>query len=332
LLKAETADGSPISRSKNTREKEHEVQSNGLSPEKYVKISVGSADTPPYSVRTRNRVRIDVSNNPDTPVPQVRTRKRGQVDVEVELRSSPLGTRNTLRSKGNVGVESVVKENVNDSSVFLPSVRKTRGTKLAPAVEILSCPASRKRGAEGAVDAKSSPVSSRRQQGATAKTKTVESSPTSRRQVAAVTADDKPLPPRRKRHAIVPTETVISESPVTRKTRGKSTLKSVVTSPPAATAVPLEDSFTSANKQLTAKASPLTAGKRQKRGTEAVEQPIPKPARKLRGAKLPGEFYDMYAALGLGFSLPLTEMSSRNGKKKKCFWGVEHIWHRRLMI
>jgi hypothetical protein len=92
------------------------------------------------------------------------------------------------------------------------------------------------------------------------------------------------LPPRTRRRAIVSTETEVPESPVTKETRGKSTLKTAIASPPVATAMPLEDSFTSANKQLTAK-----AGKRRKR-TKTVEQPATKPARKLRGTKLSGEF------------------------------------------
>jgi hypothetical protein len=206
------------------------------------------------------------------PGPQVRRRKRGVVGGEVELPSSPPGTKKTLRSKVNVEVGSVVKEDLNDPPVSSPSVRKTRGTKLISAVDVASTPR-RKRGA----DAESSPVPSRR------------------RQPVTVTADDKPLPPRRQGRADISAETDILESAVTKRTRGK---KSAVKSlHPIATAVS-EDASASANKQPTAEASPSTAGKRQKQGSKAVEQPASRPARKLRGTKLPGEFCAICKCIG----------------------------------
>jgi hypothetical protein len=276
LLTAETADGSPTPQSKKTRQTENKVQDNGLSPEKHLEISVGPTDTALSSVRTRGRVRFDISDNPDMPGPQVRRRKQGVVGGEVELLSSPPRTRKRLRSKVNVEVGSVVKEDLNDPSVSSPPVRKTRGTKLTSAVDVASSPR-RKRGA----DAESSPVPSKRRPGVTAKSDTYSRR---RRRAVAVTAD-KPLPPRRQGRAVVSTETDIPESAVTKRTRGKSAVKNLR---PIATAVS-EDS----------EASPLTAGKRQKQGSKAVEQPASRPARKLRGTKLPGEFCAVCKCIGL---------------------------------
>jgi hypothetical protein len=289
------------------RQKEDKAQNNeDPSPEKHLEISVGSTDTSVFSARTLNRVCFDISKSPNMPVAQGTRRKRGVVDGEVELQSSPPGTRKTLRSKGSVKVESIAEDDINDPPVSLPPVRKTRGTKLTTAVEMASSPARRKRGAEVAADAESSSlVPSKRRQGVIAKTNTEESSPPRTRRGGTITAGSelssppkrqRALPPRTRRRAIVSTEMEIPEFPVTKKTRGKSTLKTAVTLPPVATAVPLEDSFTFANKQLTAEASPSPAGKRRKR-TKAVEQPATKPARKLRGTKLSGEFCSMCTGL-----------------------------------
>lgn len=303
MLKAEITDRSPTPQSKKTRQKENKAQNNeDLPPEKHLERSVGSTDTSRSSARARNRVNFDVPKSPDIPVAQVTRRKRGVVDAEAQLRSSPPGTRKTLRSKGSVKVESVAKEDINDPPVSSPPVRKTRGTKLTSAVEMASSPARRKKGAKVAADAESSPVPSKRRHGVIAQTNTEELSPPRTRRGGTVTigselsslpkrqtVDAKPLPPRTRRRGIVSTETEIPESPVTKKTRGKLTRKTAVTSPPVATSVSLEDSFTSADKQLTTKASSSPAGKRRKQ-TKAVEQPATKPARKLRGTKLSGEF------------------------------------------
>jgi hypothetical protein len=298
------------------RQKEDKAQNNeDLSPEKHLEISVGSTDTSLFSAKTRSRVHFDITKSPNMPVAQGTRRKRGMVDGEVELRSSPPGTRKTLRSKGSVKVDSIAEDDINDPPASLPPVRKTRGTKLTTAVEMASSPARRKQGAEVAADAESSSVVlSKRRQGVTAKTNAEElspprtrrggtittgselSSPPKRQRAAIVTVDAKPLPPRTRRRAIVSTEMEIPESPVTKKTRGKSTLKTAVTLPPVTTAVSLEDSFTTANKQLTAEASSSPAGKRQKR-TKAVERPATKPARKLRGTKLSGEFCSICTGL-----------------------------------
>lgn len=229
------------------------------------------------------------------------------VDAAVQLRSSPPGTRKSLRSKGSVKGESIAKEDINDPSVSLPPVRKTRGTKLTSAVEVASSPARRKRGAKVAADAESSPIPPKRRHGVIAQSNTEESSPPrtrrggtvttgselssspKRQQAVIVTVNAKPLPPRTRRCAIFSAEMEIPESPVTKKNRGKLTLKTAVTSLPFATAMPQEDSFTSADKQLTSEASLSPAGKRRKQ-TKAVEQPATKPVRKLRGTKLSGEF------------------------------------------
>ncbi|PNF39680.1 hypothetical protein B7P43_G05627 [Cryptotermes secundus] len=302
IVKAEIADRSTTPRSKK-RQKENKAQNKeDLSPEKHLDMSVESTDTSLSSARAQNRVHFGIPNSPDIPVAQFTRKKRGVVDAAVQQRSSPPGTRKTLRSKGSVKGESIAKEDINDQSVSLPAVRKTRGTKLTSAVEVASSPARRKRGAKVAADAESSPVPSKRRHGVIAQSNTEESSPPrtrrgtvttgselssspKRQQAVIVTMNAKPLPPRTRSRAIVSTETEIPESPVTKKTRSKLTLKTAVTSPPVATAVPQEDSFTSANKQLTSEVSPSPAGKRRKQ-TKAVEQSATKPARKLRGTKL----------------------------------------------
>jgi hypothetical protein len=303
ILQAEVADVSPKPPLKKPRQKKGKTKSTkGVSPGRSLEISPGLTVT---SVASR-QVRWNIPDSPPTPGNRVTRRRNVATTAEMELPSLPPRTRKTVKSKGVTMTEQSASQEDKNISVRFPSGRKTRGRQLTSAVEKPLSPTTRKQEAGVTADVEvtslpkqrrritatakvESPLPSKMQQGVAAKISAEESSSPRKRRGGTVNSSEQSTPSRRRRRVAFVTEVEILQTPVTKKTRGKLAVRTVVA--PTVSTVPSDDLFSVSDKQPATEESPPPPGKRRKRTTKPVESLSPVSARKLQGIQLTGEFH-----------------------------------------